>query len=200
MKKISIATAVAFTLFTSHAFAQATNFTGLSGAVNLNVSTANTEFSVSGASLKLGEGSQSIGLQAAYGFSAGSNFVLNVGGTYGLGDLTLAKLVSGSSSVTIKGKNAYAIYLEPGYALSASTLAYGKLAYLSMKAEISGAGTSGSKDFNGVGYGVGIRTMLDKSLFLQAEFLQSDYETITDSGLSAKPTATTGTVGIGYKF
>jgi opacity protein-like surface antigen len=200
MKKVLIATAIASTLFASHAFAQTSNFSGFSGALNLNVSSSSTELSGSGASFKLGENSQSVGLQVAYGFPTDSNFVFSVGGTYDLSDLTLAKLVSGSSNITIKGTNNYAIYLEPGYALSPSTLAYGKLAYLSMKAEVSGSGTSGNQDFNGVGYGFGIRSMLTKNVFLQAEFMQSDYEKVSNSGLSIKPTATTGTVGIGYKF
>ena len=42
--------------------------------------------------------------------------------------------------------------------------------------------------------------MLNKNLFLQVEFMQADYSEKTFSGVSYKPSASTGTIGIGYKF
>lgn len=74
------------------------------------------------------------------------------------------------------------------------------MAYLGMKSEMTGGGTSGSENFEGVGYGAGIRTMLDKNLFLQVEFIQSAYNQKTRDGVAFKPSASTGTIGIGYKF
>ena len=200
MKKILIATAIAAALVAPQAFAQAANFAGLSLAANVNVTTATTELSGVGVTAKLGEGSQTASLQAAYGMAVGSNVVLGFGGTYALGDTKTGSLSSGGVTLGFKGKDMYSIYFEPGYAVSNSTMLYGKLAYLSMKAEVTANNLSASQNMNGVGYGVGVRTMLDKNLFVQVEFSQSDYESKTVNGGTYKPTGSTGTVGIGYKF
>lgn len=200
MKKILIATAVAAVLAAPQVFAQANNFTGFSVGANVNLATMSTELSEPGSSIKLGESSQNASLQAAYGLALGKSGVLGFGATVGLGDLKAGAIAGGGESVNLKAKNMYSIYIEPGYALTTSTLAYAKIAYLGMKGEASGGGATASENFNGVGYGAGIRTMLDKNLFLQVEFMQSNYSQKTVSGISLKPSASTGTIGIGYKF
>jgi hypothetical protein len=197
MKKVLIAAAVAASCIAPQAFAQtngASGFTGFSAAANANASTSSTEVRSGNGYADMGKSSQDVSLQAAYGFALGNNYVLGLGATYGLGDLKY-----GSSSVgagNLKGKDAYSIYLEPGYAISNSTLVYGKLAYLSMKGEVRGA----SEDFSGVGYGVGIRHKLNKNLYLQGEITQSEYSDETMLNTTYKPSGTTGTVGIGYQF
>lgn len=183
-----------------HAFAQADNFAGLSVGANVNFATTSTEFSGGGVLAKIGDTSQNASLQAAYGVALGNRGVLGFGVTYGLGDLKAGTLAADGTSVDIKAKNMYSIYIEPGYAVSNSTLAYAKMAYLGMKGEITANGTSGSENFGGVGYGAGFRTMLDKNLFLQVEFIQSAYSQKTRDGVAFKPSASTGTIGIGYKF
>ena len=200
MKKILIATAVAATLAAPQVFAQANNFTGLSVGANVNLATTSTEFRGGGFSSKLGDTSQNASLQAAYGLALGNSGVLGFGGTYGLGDLKAGTVSGGGLSMDMKAKDMYSIYVEPGYAVNNSTLAYAKIAYLGMKGEASSGGATASESFNGVGYGAGIRTMLNKNLFLQVEFMQADYSEKTFSGVSYKPSASTGTIGIGYKF
>ncbi len=198
MKKVLIAAAVAASCIAPQAFAQtngANGFTGFSAGANANASTSSTEVRSGNGYADMGKSSQDVSLQAAYGFAMGNNYVLGLGATYGLGDLKY-----GTSGIpgagNLKGKDAYSIYLEPGYAISNSTLVYGKLAYLSMKGEVSGA----SEDFSGVGYGVGIRHKLNKNLFLQGEITQSEYSDETMLNTTYKPSGTTGTVGIGYQF
>ena len=201
MKKLLIAATVAASCFAPQAFAQANDFAGLSVAANVNMSTATSKISQTGLSVDMGESSQNVSLQAAYGLPMGNNFVLGFGGTYALGDMNAGSMTSGANTINFKAKDMYSIYVEPGYAVSNTTLVYAKLAYLGMKGEGSLNGVAGtSEDFNGTGYGVGIRTKLNKNLFLQAEFTQSNYEEITKSGVAIKPSATTGTVGIGYQF
>lgn len=201
MKKALIATAIAAALVAPQAFAQANNFAGFSAAANVNMTTATTEVSVPGASVKFDDNSQNVSLQAAYGLALGNNFVLGFGGTYALGDMKAGTIVAGANRVEMKGKDMYSLYIEPGFVLGNSTLAYAKVAYLGMKGEASATGAATFSDnFDGVGYGIGIRTMLDKNLFAQVEFMQSDYSAKTYSGGTYKPSATTGTIGIGYKF
>lgn len=201
MKKILIAATVAASCFAPQVFAQANNFAGFSVAANVNASTATSKLSAPGTSVNMGESSQNASLQAAYGLALGSNFVLGLGGTVALGDMKLGSFTSGATTVALKATEMYSLYIEPGYAVSNSTLVYAKVAYISTKAELAMTGFStGTKDFDGVGYGIGIRTKLSKNLFLQAEFAQSDYNEATSNGSSFKPSATTGTVGIGYQF
>ena len=194
MKKVLIAAAVAASCIAPQAFAQtngASGFTGFSAAANANASTSSTEVSGYG---DMGKSSQDVSLQAAYGFAMGNNYVLGVGATYGLGDLKYGSTAAGGN---LKGKDAYSIYLEPGYAISNSTLVYAKLAYLGMKGEVNGGA---SEDFSGVGYGIGVRHKLSKNLFLQGEIAQSEYSDENISNVNYKPSGTTGTVGIGYQF
>jgi hypothetical protein len=202
MKKVLIAAAVAASCIAPQAFAQtngASGFTGFSAAANANASTSSTEVSGSGAYVDMGKSSQDVSLQAAYGFALGNNYVLGLGATYALGDLKFGSASAGNLTASLKGKDAYSIYLEPGYAFSSSTLVYAKLAYLGMKGEVEGS-SRGSEDFSGVGYGVGVRHKLNKNLFLQGEITQADYSGETVAGTSFKPSGTTGTVGIGYQF
>jgi outer membrane immunogenic protein len=199
MKKILTAAAIA-ALASTQALAQASNFTGFSAAANVNTSSANTEIRGGGVSGKTGDSSQNVTLQAAYGLAVGSNGVLGFGATYGLGDVKAGSFSAGGDRYDIKGKDMYSLYVEPGYAVSNSTLVYAKLAYLGMKGESSFNGATGSDNFDGVGYGLGVRTLLDKNLFLQVEFKQSDYSEQTVNNVSYKPSGSTGTIGIGYRF
>jgi outer membrane immunogenic protein len=193
MKKILIAAAVAASCIAPQAYAQANGFTGLSAGVNANASTSSAEVGEGINAIDMGKSSQNVSLQAAYGFALGNNYVLGLGATYALGDLKYGS----ANGVNVKGKDAYSLYLEPGYAFSNSTLVYAKLAYLGMKGEVSGIG---STDFSGVGYGVGVRHKLSTNLFLQGEISQSEYSSETVSTTPIEPSGTTGTVGIGYQF
>ena len=195
-----IAAAVAASCIVPQAFAQtngASGFTGFSAAANANASTSSTEVSGNGAYVDMGKSSQDVSLQAAYGFAMGNNYVLGLGATYALGDLKFGSASAGGLTASLKGKDAYSIYLEPGYAISNSTLVYAKLAYLGMKGEVNGGA---SEDFSGVGYGIGVRHKLSKNLFLQGEIAQSEYSDENISNANYKPSGTTGTVGIGYQF
>lgn len=200
MKKLLIATAVAAALVAPQAFAQSNHFAGFSVGLNGHVITTSTEISGSGFAAKFGDSSQNASLQGAYGFVMGPNAVLGLGATYFLGDLKGGTVSDGVSTFEMKGKDQYSLYIEPGYVIGNSTLLYAKLAYLGVKGELSGGGSSASENLDGVGYGLGARVKLDRNMFLQLEFAQSDYNSKTIQGASVKPSATLGTVGIGYQF
>lgn len=200
MNKVLIAAALSATLMAPQAFAQAHNFGGFSVGLNGNVATTSTEFGNPSGVVKFGEGSQNGSLQAAYGFVVGSSAVVGLGATYALGDMKGGLFSSSGTRFELQGKDMYSVYLEPGYALSNSTLIYAKLAYVGIKGEVSGGGSTASENFDGVGYGLGVRAKLDKNLFLQVEFAQTDYNSKDVQGASLKPSATIGTVGIGYLF
>lgn len=201
MKKILIATAVAATCFVPQVFAQARNFEGLSLGVNLNAASTSSEISGAGFSNKNGDTSTHLGVQAAYGFPMGDAFVFGIGATYDFGDLKGGSTSASGTSYELKGKDRYSVYFEPGFVVSNSSMVYAKVGYQGMKGEINlSTGQTFTDDYFGAGIGAGIRAMVNKNLYFQAEFLQVNFDEKTQNGVRTKPSATIGTIGVGYKF
>lgn len=203
MKKIITVAIVAAACSTS-ALAQVSNFTGPSVGVNLDHTAVLTEMSYASGNNNNGYGQQSIGasVQGAYGFALTDSFVLSVGVNYSLVDAKGYDFNGSGISASDTLKNQYSLYLEPGYLVSEKTLAYGKVSFESAKFSEEQAGqTIFNRDLNGMGYGFGIRTMLDKNLSLQAEVKNVRYgaETVVSTA-QFKTSATIGTIGLGYKF
>lgn len=202
MKKII--TAAAFAVVASGAFAQASNFEGFSGALNLNTVSINTKITANNAGTFDGIGQQSFNgsAQVAYGFVASPGTVVSVGGTYALGNAKGGTFTAGNTSGEFRAKNAYSFYVEPGFLLNDKTLAYGKLSYESAKGTAASTGQAeASKSLNGTGFGAGIRTMLSKTSFIQVEFKQVGYGGIDIANAGSLTTkATVGTIGFGMKF
>ena len=178
------------------ALAQGRNFEGFSVALNGNSASVMTEVSQSGLSDKFGDTSQNFILQAAYGVSMGGSGVLGLGGTYTLADFNAGSVLGG----TFKGKDMYSLYVEPGFLVNSATMVYAKAAYLNMKGEASGTGVSGSENFDGLGYGAGVRMAFGKTFFWQFELTQSDYNSKSIYGVGFKPAVFNRTIGVGYRF
>lgn len=174
--------------------AQSSNFEGASVVLNYNAATLTTEVATTTA---LGESSSNASIQGAYSFSLSENGLLSIGGTYALGDLKAGSI--STNSTTAKAKNLYTIYVEPAYVIGATAI-YGKLAYVGTKGILKGSTTTYTENFTGTGYGVGIRTMLDKNIFMQVEYMVTNFNSKTIASTAVEPGGTIGTVGIGYKF
>jgi len=198
MKKFIVLAAAAAACSTS-AFAQVSNFTGPSVGVNLDHTAVSSQITDATTELDgLGQHNVGVSLQAAYGFELTPASVLNIGATYSLSDAK-AGHIKDNNTVTFKGKNATSVYFEPGVLINDKTIAYGKVSYETVK--MSADGGNGDKNINGVGYGFGIRTMLDKAWSLQAEVKHVTYGSEKlDRTTDFKTTATVGTIGLGYKF
>jgi opacity protein-like surface antigen len=201
MKKMLI---VAVTAACFSVNAQTANFEGFSTALNLNTVSTNSKISAEGNSVLDGIGQQSWkgSIQAAYGFATGSNNVVSVGATYVLGNIE-AGYLGDLGGVKIRAKNVYSLYVEPGFLINDKTLAYGKLSYEGAKGQSPFPEANDvSRSMRGKGLGLGVRTLLDNSLFIQVEFKQVTYnrlETLAFDGF-LKSKATMGTIGIGKKF
>jgi len=200
MHRTLAATAVAALLITLPAFAQVHPHIGWSLGLNAHLATTATHFGGAGISATMGATSHNASLQAAYGLPLGDKGMLGLGMTVGVGDLEGGSMRLAGTGLSFKTRDMYSVYIEPGHVLAASTLLYAKLAYLGARGEESYGGATFSKTFAGVGYGVGSRTMLSRHLYLQFEFLQSDYEWKTARTGAFRPVSTTGTIGLGYKF
>jgi hypothetical protein len=186
------------------ASAQVSNFTGMSGGVNLSAASTNLKTSTQ---YNLGADNWLASFQGAYGIELSSSSVLGMGLTYAAGKSKSGTSVNDGPPVTydqIDVKNQYSLYLEPGSLLSDNTLLYGKVSLEKGKAAITAAAAkdSKSKSVSGTGYGVGIRHMLDKTKFVQVEFMKVGYKSVRFAGETTdiKFSTTLGTVGIGMKF
>ncbi len=214
MKKLLLVAALS--VAASSVFAQAKNFEGPSAALTFATVGANTNIN-----LKDGNDSTGIdsgkttlvsGVDLSYAQSIDSNWLIGFGITYDFnktksGTFTYDDGVE-SGSLSLTTKNHYSLYVQPTYAVNNSTALFAKLGYHKTKGVIEGVsnGDAGSvsSNFNGIGYGVGIKTFIDKNLFVQAEAQLVDYKkkSFTEDGVtdSYKIKSTAGIVSIGYKF
>ena len=189
IKKIVFVCGVAYAL---SANAQSSNFEGASIAINYNNATLTDFFNEAGT---IAESSNNASIQGAYSFALSEKALLSVGATYALGDLK-----AGSNTILtyeVKAKNLYTVYVEPAYVIG-TTAIYGKLAYIATKGVVT-YDVDYSGNLAGTGYGFGVRTMLDKNIFMQVEFMQTKFNSRT-LYLSTELGGAIGTVGIGYKF
>ena len=173
--------------------AQSSNFEGASVALNVNSATLTTAIST----VAVGESSTNGSIQGAYSFALSESGLFSVGATYALGDLKAGSI--STSSITVKAKNLYTIYAEPAI-VNGNTAFYGKLAYIATKGVLTTSSTTYNSNFSGIGYGVGIRTLMDKNMYVQVEFMNSNFNSNTINGTTVEPDGTIGTIGIGYKF
>lgn len=190
MKKIMLATALIAAFAAPQAFAQAKNFEGFSVLGGLNVASSKIEAAGTSSATST---STNVALQAQYAWALGNQFVLGVGATVGAGDLVFATGTAGD----IKLKDSAAVYIAPGFAVSDSTLLYGKIA--------STSGTvydnSGSLSVTGVGYGIGAQFKSGNNLFYQVEYLQNNFADKNNNAGTTFKTSTGGlSFGVGYKF
>jgi hypothetical protein len=183
------------------ASAQTSNFEGFSGAVKLNNVT--TLLKIQDAEDSLSTGEQSLGgsVQAAFGFAVSPRAVISVGAEFGLGKNTALDSRSVGDNLKFETKDQLSVYLEPGWLISDTTLAYGKLSHEEAKFVQTAEGSKTTISRKGTGFGFGIRTMMGKASFLQVEVKQIGYGTY-DAGKdeSIKPKSTVGSIGVGFRF
>ncbi len=191
MKK-HIALIVSISALSFSAFAG--EFDGLSAGINLNHTKAKTKLVDPAGPFDgyLQNNSTTGTVFGQYSYVADANVLLGVGATFDLNDTKL--------SATMKLKNHYSIYLEPGYILDKSTMIYGKVGYHVAKLHADDNGSVATANMNGVGYGIGVRTKLDNQFFLQAELEQIKYSQKTINTAQTTPHTPSIKVGIGYQF
>lgn len=198
MKKLLIATAAAAVLFAPQAFAQAKNFAGFTVGANVisakSTSTA-TAIRAGGLSADDSGTNAAIDLQASYGWAFGQQFVMGVGVTLGTSANKAGTL--GTSELTVKDRAS--LDFMPGFAVSDTVLVFGKLSALTATAE--GTAGLGSKSLSGLGYGIGLRAMMNKNLFLQGGYDLNTYDKFNaGAATSVEGKAGILSAGVGYKF
>jgi len=206
-KKLLLASLISASMIPAIAQADTKNFEGLSAGLNLNLISGGVKLSVGAVSLDSlgGKQTQSVAVDAAYGFAMGGKGVLTIGIDADLSDAKIASFSDPDGDFSAKQKNRYGIYVAPGLAVTKDALVYGKIGYNKMKGDISDeeTGVSASLNFDGVSYGVGAKIMLSKEAFIRVEASRYTFSSKSDPAIPAisyKPSATVGTIGIGMNF
>ena len=194
-KKLLVASLLA--LAGTGAMAQSNAFEGFSAGVKVSsVGTSTTLSASDGTSINMGQQSIVPTVEVGYAYGVSKEIVLGLTATYDLAE-TKAGSVNG---LNFKAQNHYSVNFKPGYVFNNTTQAYVIVGYNSMTAKASYAGLTSTQTMNGFGAGAGIQVLLNKNIYIQAEAQQLTYESKSSNGISYKPSATVGTIGLGYKF
>jgi len=156
--------------------------------------------SAGGVSGTVGETSTVGLIDLAYTFPAYQKFGVGIGGTYDFNKTKAGEVTDGTDTFSLSGKDHYSFYVQPYYAFNTQTAVFAKLGYNSIKGEAELSGMSDSTTFQGIGYGLGLKTFVDPHLFVEVEASWVDYNNKDISGLNIKPKSHSGIFTIGYKF
>ena len=182
--KLTTLLALSAALVAPTAFAQAQNFAGFSLGGNLEFAQTKRETTTTS---DTGSGT-GLSVQGQYNFVVTPQVVLGVGGTMGLGNRKAGTF----TSVDYTAKNAYALDFTGGWAMN-NMLFYGKVSSLNVTLTCDNCT---EETFTGVGYGLGLRSMIDKNMYWQTGY---DWNTYTEKN-GTKPSAGVFGLGLGYKF
>jgi opacity protein-like surface antigen len=186
-------------------FAQTSNFTGTNLGANVSFAAASTSLTLDTTKID-GLGQQNMGLilSASQGFEMSKSSVILLGLDYSLSESKSGQ-ISSDSTITLKAKNLWTLSVAPGFLISDQTLAFLKVGYEGAQTvgTVTGTGaTELTKNITGTSLGFGMRTMVNKTTYLQAEAKQVTYgsakfETGTTDFTSR---ATVASIGLGLKF
>jgi opacity protein-like surface antigen len=194
MKKLLITTVVFGAFAAGSAFAApAADLSGMS----LSATGEFASGSVSAADGASDTGKTSaVGLQARYDWALAPNFAIGLGGSYTSGSHQHGSYASGNAASV---NNRYSLDIIPTVALSNDFQLYGKLSSIYGNAA-SNDGVN-SSDVQGVGYGLGVRQMLDKNMFWQVGYDLNQFRDVTFSnGTTSSLQERVLSIGVGYKF
>lgn len=182
-------------LLASSAYAQSANFKGFSIALNASSASPTTDYETAGKALGSDSASGTVvSLQSRYYFPINEQYLVGLGLNKNLTSIRTGTLSGVESTL----KDRISIDISPAYALSDTTLLFGKVAF------ISGTFNTSSNDSNstatGVGYGLGARYMVNKSFFVQGSLEAEQYNQVEFGAITQKVKANSLSVGVGLKF
>jgi outer membrane immunogenic protein len=108
-----------------------------------------------------------------------------------------------SSSIAATTKNNIGISIEPGYYLDDKTLAYVKVGYARIDSKLDDGTLKTNDSLNGYLFGVGAKYLVDKNIYVGAEFTHYGYGNNTaqlTSPTSYKTEQNVGLITLGYQF
>ena len=213
-----IALMISLIAMPTFAYSQAKNFAGPSLAVTGGKVSSTTKVNYNdgaGGSAEahvadIGGNDIGFGLDLSYAFAIDNNFLIGLGFTYGLNDTDAGTV---ASILKFKIEDQRSVYIQPTYAFNNSFAAYGKIGYHEMdgKATLTQnlfinnqnyglAAGSASGEFKGIGYGFGLKGLINQNVYIQAEAGLIQYDKETKSDIGFEPEVVLGTISVGYKF
>jgi opacity protein-like surface antigen len=197
--KICCTLALLASVAATPALSQTKNFAGPSMAIS--ISSIGSEVGIvlaDGTDLgTTGKTDAVYGLDLSYSVPIDNKFLIAFGGTYDLNKQDAGNLVG---IISFKVKERYSLYLAPTFTINDNSALFLKAGWHNMKAEATADGVSDSENFEGWGYGAGIKVMIDKNLYAQAELQTVDYGSKTSDGEKIDIKTSAGIISIGYKF
>lgn len=212
-------------LTVSNAFAQMSNFEGLSvfastGSNTWKVGSANPADVDSSGAVQAGSTVDSVDSAGAplflgveYTYPVNEKFTLGVsveGNVLGSGSVGGSRrLADGTADLDFTAQvktGAYQISVVPGMLVGPHSLLYGKVGYYSASTDLIIAGETSSYTSSGMGYGLGLKQILTKNFFVFGEIDTrvgiAKNQTSPDKSWSfdAKLDGTSILIGAGYKF
>jgi opacity protein-like surface antigen len=201
---------------TTPAFSQAKNFAGPSIAIGGGYSsqTASLKQSVVddnniSVTNGIGQNNFSALVDLSYGLELDKSFILSVGATYDLTESDIDIITFDNGYLKSKLQDHYSLYLQPTFLVNNNTGIFGKLSY--NLANYTGSILqnnvlrTASSDLEGWGYGIGAKTFLNNSTYIQVEGSYteySNYRAVVDNAISfsGKPKILSALISAGYKF
>lgn len=192
------AVCLALCALSANAFAEKMPFTGLSVGADLAYQDSSVSVNFAGDGPR--QTSTGIHFSGNHGtkLTSGSDGAIFLAGLeYAPTPIKSGAIGSGTSKLT----NAYSYFVGLGWLIDNQTMPYVKISNeWSTLTSTASNGSTTSHNVTGFGLGLGVRTVLNPSTYLQAEIRQAKYDTaIVDLDI-AKPKTTLGTIGIGYNF
>ena len=233
MKKICKLSAIALLASSTSLMAQTKSFTGpnasiFGGIVGVEVdgSASTPAGTVGGLTTPATSSSGSIGkvtpvagIDLGYGFAAGSNFVIGVGATYipVKAEIGVGKSDDSTSGGSYKAelKDHFTVYLQPTFVINKDSAFFAKVNYAQASVKNADTSTAGTKskitsgDAEGWGFGLGLKTFLTPTTFVQVEANMTDYDEIkaTRTGSDGRvttykgdPLLAQGLISVGMHF
>ena len=153
------------------------------------------------------------GLDLGYSIPINNNFLIGIGITHALNDTDAGKFLD---VLKFKAKDHQSIYIQPTYAFNDNFAGFVKLSHHRLKGTVSltedvtlpGENTieadTISEKFKGTGYGFGLKGIVSKNIYLQAEVNYIDYKSkgggSVEDTVNFNPETVSGVISIGYKF
>jgi len=138
------------------------------------------------------------GLEAGYAIPLGSAFLIDIGGTYIDGAVSLRHNdtdLAAIDAVKFVVSQFYSIYAAPTLVLSDTSSMYAKIGYSEASVNVTGDVTQPG-DLQGNTYAIGTRTVLESGIFIRAEAGYTDYDNLSAQGLGTNVSTTGTTSGI----
>lgn len=219
MKKFLIATTI-FSAISTSAFAtpRSDYFSGINATIGVAAVGANLDIELhsttANSTNSLGNNSPVAVINLTSLCPITDKWLFGIGASYDLNSIRTGESTNNSGgyfSAKSKASNHYSVYVQPTYALSENNALFAKVGYHSTRIElgdngqlIAGGITTYKNTLNGIGYGFGLMTFLERDIFLKTELEIVQYQKAhvpsAAGDVSYKLNTVSGILSLGYRF